>query len=340
MDPTFKLRWLPAVLLISLLLAHVSAQASPCSCSLPQALSVSQRMQFQQQCQTLARGAEALDLRINQFNAKCASVEEKSPLIAECENEEAKLNVEKAEHRTAVVAYQSDLERAINGLLANLDIKIAMTKKRLQSLPRGLDGFQAAADDWIKLGEKAREKARHSAKAAAISVFFVKLAEYPKKEIALDEASLRKIKDLRLKRVFMDDLYAEVFTTQHLDKIKTYEHGLETLETIYKIEQVKQADELKDREEVLTNILKGIEVINHNPEISLLIADGELVTDGVYGWLTYGEAKRRVNQLLDLRDDQLAALKSVTGLYERQIKAKKLLTDFLKCIGKNRVPQG
>jgi hypothetical protein len=141
----------------------------------------------------------------------------------------------------------------------------------------------------------------------------------------LDEESLKRINAILRKRVFMDDLYAQVLTTERLDSLETDADVLNLVKRVKAALVLGSAIESKDREEALKSVLKGIEIAGKNPAITLLIADGEITIDAACGWLADNEAIDRVNQLLSLGEAQFDAVKVLTALYKKDIDNRKTL---------------
>jgi len=314
------------VLLLALGLAPLDSRAVT---SVPNGLPARLKADLTARYQQLAQQHDALNQRINNFNVTYQDVPEGSTLAQQAVTEQAGIDADKARYRRATDAYEADLAAAVKQTLEALNGQIATTRIQLSRATQQLQGFQSSADEWINLGEDARQKARISARDTVASVLLAKLSASNESQTELDETSLKKIGQLLRNRVFMDDLYAQVLTAQHLDALKTDADVIKTLENVRGVVDLSGSN-LNDREEVLKAVLKGIELVDRDPRVALLIADGDITIDSAYGWLAAQEARNRVNQLLDLSGDQLKAVTVLSNLYEKEIKNRNSLMAALQ----------
>jgi molecular chaperone GrpE (heat shock protein) len=267
----------------------------------------------------------ALNSQIDQFTAKCSSVPEGSALENECAQEQSKLQVAKAKYKKDADTYERELVVAIDIELQAISNRIPKTRSELEKLTLQLQGFQASVDEWTNLAADARDKARQTAMENTATVLLDMLAYRNEAQTKLDEESLKRINAILRKRVFMDDLYAQVLTTERLDSLETDADVLNLVKRVKAALVLGSAIESKDREEALKSVLKGIEIAGKNPAITLLIADGEITIDAACGWLADNEAIDRVNQLLSLGEAQFDAVKVLTALYKKDIDNRKTL---------------
>jgi vacuolar-type H+-ATPase subunit I/STV1 len=213
----------------------------------------------------------------------------------------------------------------IDAELDTINNRIAKTRSELEKLAPQLQGLQASIDEWMDLANDARDKARETAQETVATVLLEKLAMRNEAATKLDEESLTRINAILRKRVFMNDLYAQVLTTEKLASLKTDLDVINLLKGVQTSLALGSAIESKEREEVMKAVLEGIGIVNKDPAISLLIADGELTIDAAYGWLAHKEARDRVNQLLSLGEEQFRAVKGLTTLYKKDIDNRKKL---------------
>jgi hypothetical protein len=322
-----KIRWM-LLLVLSVLLSDSPLYGRPPT-PVPDGLTKDQKAEFMPHYLEFKRQYDELAERTKQFNAKYKNIPEDSPLLAEGKQQQALLNTDIANYKQGAQQYEADLAAVLKTRLASLDKQIPITKEQLVKATQQLKGFQESADEWITLADKARETARESAKNTLAAVLLEKLSANNESERALDEDSLKRINALLHDRVFMDDLYAQVLTVQKLDSLKTDASVIKILKTIKGTLDVSNVD-LKGREGILTAVLKGIELVNKDPKIALLIADGEIAIDSAYGWLAAKEARDRVNQLLNLSGDALKGVTAISNLYEAEIRDRRSLMAALQ----------
>jgi len=291
----------------------------------PDGLPATQNAAFKRRYSQLAQLKVTLNSQIDLFMAKCRSVPENSPMVDQCREEEAGLEVAKGHYKKDADAYEHELAAAIETELAVINNRIPQSRKALERLTPQLRGFQASLDEWTTLADDARIKARKTALETVASVLLEKLSMRHAEETQLNEESLKRINRLLRKRVFMDDLYRQVLTVEKLESLKTGGAVIELLKNVDRTLTLAGAVQSRDREEVLKTILMGIEIVNKDPRISLLIADGELTIDAAYGWLAHKEARDRLNQLLNLGEEQFKAVNELTALYKRDIDNRKRL---------------
>jgi hypothetical protein len=292
----------------------------------PDGLPAGQSAAFKLRYLKLTGMKDSLNSRIEQFKTKCGNVpEDKIQLVNECEREQAELNGAKANYYQDADAYEHDLAAAVSAELNIIASRVTKTRKELERVSSQLSGFQAAVEEWTNLAGDARNNARKAALESVASVLLERLSISNEMETQLDEESLKRINVLLRNRVFMDDLYAQVLTAEKIQSLKTELDFINLLKRIDGTMALAEAMESKERVEVLKVILKGIETVDKDPAVALLITDGEITIDAAYGWLANREAKDRINQLLNLNEDQFKAVKILTALYKRDIDNRRLL---------------
>src|SRR6266404_2561510 len=290
----------------------------------PDGLTKDQKAEFMPHYLEFKRQYDELAERTKQFNATYKNILEDSPLLTEGKRQQALLNTDIANYKQGAKQYEADLAAAVKTQLEALDKQIPKTKEQLAKATQQLQGFKESADEWITLAEEARKTARESAKNTLATVLLEKLAVNNESERALDEDSLKRINALLRDRVFMDDLYAQVLTARKLDALKTEGTFINILKDVKGTLDVSNVN-VRDREGILTAVLKGIELVNKDPKVALLIADGEIAIDSAYGWLAAKEARERVNQLLNLSGDALKGVTAISKLYETEVKNRRSL---------------
>ncbi len=110
---------------------------------IPSWASAAQRQKFKLRASELKAQSQGLDAEILRFNEKCESVDEKSPLIGECERDQAVLEEEKARYLEKIKEY-------------NQDLKTEIPKPKPKSVP--VKGPEIAMNDpWGIKGEDLRD---------------------------------------------------------------------------------------------------------------------------------------------------------------------------------------
>jgi hypothetical protein len=314
-------------LAVLLVIFSCLSQRSYALTAVPDGLPAKQNAALKLRYSKLSEMKVTLNSRIDQFTAKCGRVPEGSALEKECTREQADLRVAKANYKKDADAYEGELKVAIDAELQAITSRVPKTRNELERLTAQLQGFQASVDEWTNLADDARKKARQTAMENVAAVLLEMLASRNEAETNLDEESLQRINAILRKRVFMDDLYAQVLTAERLDSLKSDADVLDLLKRVQATLVLDSAIESNDREEVLKSVLKGIEIVSKNPGITLLIADGEIAIDAACGWLAHKEALDRVNQLLSLGDQRFNAVKGLTALYKKDIDNRKKLIE-------------
>jgi hypothetical protein len=280
---------------------------------------------LQRQHLKVMKQREALNLRISKFETTCINVVVGSRKERECEVEQGTIKIEKMHYKTQSDAYELERTVAIDNEVKSISNRLAKTKKRLEELTGTLLGFQDSVDEWVNLANDARDKARHTALETTAKVLLEGLKTGKEAEVKLDEKALKRINLIMRKRVFMDDLFAKVVTTERLASLKT---DLDTIKLLKDVQHgliLGTAMTSKDREEVMKGVLAGIELVNHDPRIALLIADGEITIDAAYGWLAHKLASDRINQLVSLGNARFNEVKGLTSFYKEDVDKRKAL---------------
>jgi len=271
----------------------------------------------------LAKAKAEINRRVDaleKLTVVVGSQQEKDGII-----EQGAIQKAKKAYQPKAETYERDLKLAIAKELKGIDGRIAKYRTRLKELTPKLLGFQDAVDVWVNQADAAREKARHSALEAVAKVLLASLGARKEHAIQLDENALKKINVIMRRRVFMDDLYAKVVTTERLVSLKS------DLDVIHLIEEVQGGLVLaktlgsKDREETAKALLQIIELVYRDPRVTLLIASGDIYIDAGCGWLTLKNSRERVNQLLDLGEDQFKEVNAITSHYKKDVDQRKLL---------------
>jgi hypothetical protein len=109
-------KYLVGVLLMSVLLP----QSGRAQTAVPDGLPATQKAEFADRRVELTQQYATLDQRIARFNSRCGSVSEDSPLIAECEREQAAIRAAKASYKEASGRYERDLAAAMASARAAL----------------------------------------------------------------------------------------------------------------------------------------------------------------------------------------------------------------------------
>jgi hypothetical protein len=253
----------------------------------PNGLPGKQTAAFKLRAQQLAQVKTDLNLRIERFEQTCASVVQGSSLEAACTRDQADIRAAKAAYHQQEDTFDLDLEAAIKEELKVINNRIPKTRKELQNLTPQLLGFQDSVDEWLNKSEQARNTARNTVKESVVTLLLKKLSVAKKSEIKLDEGALSRINILLRKRVFIDDLYAQVLTLDNLRSLKTDLSVIRLLQRVQAAMVIHDAVESGDREETLRALLKVIEIACQDPKVTLLIVDGELAIDAAYGWLAH-----------------------------------------------------
>jgi len=291
----------------------------------PKGLPANKTAAFKLRFAHLTQVKEALNQRIEQFDQACDSVAQGSAQAAACARDQADIRSQKDAYLAQARAYDKDLTVAIDDELQVINNRIPKTRKELENLSSQLLGFQDSVDEWFKLSDDARERARHTVKEAVVTLLLEKLSVAKEEEIKLDEGALSKINVLLRKRVFMDDLYAQVLTVNNLRSLRTDLSVIKLLQRVQAAMVMHTAWESGDREETLRALLKGIEIVCQDPKVTLLIVDGELAIDAASGWLAHKYAKERVDQLLGLGEARFKSVQTLTNLYKTDIDNRKTL---------------
>ena len=227
---------------------------------------------------------------------------------------------------------RSKLSSEIQTKLSMIDQRIPNTRSQIEKYAERLKDFQESLDEWSALPSEARKKALEAAKETLATALLEGLTSRKEKAIELNEDALHNIKNLLRKRVQIDDLYAQVLTDREIDMLKTDRDILGLLNVVKDGLGATGKMPIKDREAAATVLLKTIGIVNTathgQPEIGLLIADGELAIADVYAWKAGVEARARIEQLLQLSDQRLVALKSLTNLYKVDIDNRNALRDL------------
>jgi hypothetical protein len=109
-------KYLVGILLVSILLPWIGHAQT----AVPDGLAATQKTELANRRVELTQQYAALDQRIAHFNSRCGSVSEDSPLIAECEREQAAIRAAKASYKEAASRYERDLAAAMASARAAL----------------------------------------------------------------------------------------------------------------------------------------------------------------------------------------------------------------------------
>lgn len=294
--------------------------------AIPEALPLAQRQALHQKRMELLRRWEDFLDRKARFKREFQGTQEGTPPAEAAAKRKAILKAEADAIVDEADAFNgADLLTAIDTALAAIQQRLPQTRKELEQLTPQLLGFQASVDEWLGLADDAKEKARHSAREQVATLLLEMIGMKKESEIKLDEKALKKIDGLLRKRVFMDDRFAQVVTTERLLSLRTDLDVINLLKHVQSTLVISSAMKSRDREEVAKAVLKGIEIVGRDPRITLLIADGEITIDAAYGWLAHRVAGERVNQLLSLGERRFQAAKGLTALYKKDIETRKAL---------------
>jgi hypothetical protein len=310
---------------LAALVAPVQAQTLALAL-VPVALPRTQRVALNQKRTELLRRWEESLAKKSAFKREFKGTQDGTPRAEVAERRKAILKAEADAIVDDADAFNGPaLLTAIDTALVDIQQRLPKTRKELEQLTPQLLGFQAAVDEWLGLADDARNMARHSAKEQVTTLLLEMVGVKKESEIQLDEKALKKIDTLLRKRVFLDDHFAQVITTERLVSLRTDRDVINILKAVQAALVLHSAWDTRDREEVEKAVLKGIEVVSRDPRITLLIADGEITIDAAYGWLAHKVAEDRVNQLLNLGDTRFEAVRVLTALYNKDIDTRKAL---------------
>ena len=290
-------------------------------------LPTAQRTEFAKRKVELAQQSAALDERIGRFNQRCASVPEHSPLIGECEGEQAAIKVAKANYKKAAGLYERDLAIAIATPCAQRaaeESAYSDLKQRVQTDQQIIRnfGFEQRADEiqaWADLGEQARKSYQEKAHGILMDLALDSIVGGLKAGVSSAPAISQELSN-RLANMFRaaglptDDVafhiaqkVGETITPEQADILAG------------RVENVKHAyhrtKDLKD----LANSEGGIELARsvvavagwRNPGFAILAKDLDTVSLAVYA-TQYEKAKYQINQLTELTETQLTELNEFT----------------------------
>jgi hypothetical protein len=293
----------------------------------PDELPAAQKTEFAKRKLELAQQSAALDERIGRFNQRCGSVPENSPLIGECEREQAAIKVAKANYRDAAALYERDLATASAtpcAQRATEESAYSDLKQRVQTDQQIIRnfGFEQRADeiqDWADLGEQARKSYQEKAHRVLMDFALDSVVGRLKTGVASAPPLSRELSN-RLVGMFraagLPDGDVAFQIAQKVGKTITPEQA-DILAG--RIDNVKHAyDRSKDLND-LANSDGGIELARsvvavagwRNPGFALLAKDLDTVSLAIYA-TQYEKAKYQINKLTQLTETQLTELNDFT----------------------------
>jgi hypothetical protein len=267
-----------------------------------------------------------LDERIGRFNQRCGSVPENSPLIGECEREQAAIKVAKANYKEAATLYERDLATAIATPCAQRAIKESAysdLRQRVQTDQQIIRnfGFEQRADEiqaWADLGEQARKAYQEKARGILMDFAFDSIVGGFKAGVSVApisrELSNRLVKMFKAAGLPNDDVAIQI--AQRVGETLTPEQA-DILAG--RIDNVKLAyDTTKDLKD-LANSQGGIELAKsvvdvaawRNPDFALLAKDLDTVSLAIYA-IQYQKAKYQISKLTEITETQLKELNDFT----------------------------
>lgn len=275
----------------------------------------------------LAQQSAALDERIGRFNQRCGSVPENSPLISECQREQAAIKVAKANYKEAAGLYERDLATAMATLCAQRateESAYSDLKQRVQTDQQIIRnfGFEQRADEiqaWADLGEQARKSYQEKAHRVLMDFALDSIVGGLKTGAASAppisrELSNRLVSMFRAAGLPNDDVAFQI--AQRVGETITPEQA-DILAG--RIDNVKHAyDRTKDLKD-LANAEGGIELTRsvvavagwRNPGFAVLAKDLDTVSLAIFA-LQYEKAKYQINKLTQLTETQLTELNDFT----------------------------
>lgn len=318
-----KRKALSRALWAGLLLLGVSSTVR--AAGLPAALSPEKARHFEAQKSKLDQRRLDIDRAVQSFNSQCGQVPENDTAqIQKCREWQKELLDRAREYQADLAAYKSELLDAIDEELAAIDQRLPKTRAEIEKVSDRLKGYQASLSEWAGLPVKARDKARETAKFTVATLLTQTLMMRKQKKIDLNKDMVKRIDGLMRRRILDEPNLLRLpgmreKTLERLLSLKSDQEALEILSAVQKGMQALTVQEIRNNEEMFTAMLRVIDLINRDPRIALLIADGEIWIDAAYGWWAGREAGERIDQLLDLGDQQLKGLKSLTDLYKSDI---------------------
>ncbi|MBI3079360.1 MAG: hypothetical protein HYY85_20610 [Deltaproteobacteria bacterium] len=286
--------------------------------------------------QELERERLSIERERRSLNAECSRVPaDDEARVQECRARQQRVLSRMRNYQRAAAEFKNRKERLekIDAELVVVGQRIERTRREIERYSARLKDYQASLEEWAKLPLDARDKARHAAKEAAATVLLEKLAQRKEQAVALNEDALARVPTsywqhlrelpftelVRRQKTLYDSVRSAKTEADVIAALSVFKDGVAALPAVPP----------REREEALTVILKVIGAVNstaiRNPAIGLLIADGELVIADLYAWMGGLEARRRINELLNLGDDHLKAIAALTTQYKSDIDARSRL---------------
>lgn len=211
--------------------------------------------------------------------------------------------------------------------LAKLEQRIAATRTAMKNLQVRSGRLQADIDEWVKLAEEARVKAR-----LAILDMAADLGLHYLRDHLTTAELLAKRQDNKLLGVLprfngtpLQKLRAE--TVSKLQTVQSNKEFVNILEGIRTTSDVTAAlgaiyVEPKDLEKWADGVIELMQIFVKHPTLVLVLADSKLAEATLYGWATAFIAKGNYKELAQIGEAQYQEAKTLTKMYIEDLKQR------------------
>lgn len=260
----------------------------------------------------------ALMGRLNSQRAMCSNVKsDQISLIQHCKQFGASIQSEWKKYNSNLSAHGAALQ---GKELRQIELRMAKVRDKLTRFSQSPNRHKKDFEAWAKLGTTAREEAFKAARDAIVSVALAHLGVKKQQAIQLTKHQRGSVK-LMLKHYGPIFKYADKFSAQRLASLQTEAQLLKVLGNLHSSLTVAGKNfSPQDREQLMTGIVELLNLSVSNTHASLLLVDIGILTAASYGWTKGIVSRNRVNQLLALTEQELREVRSLTRLYERDVK--------------------
>jgi uncharacterized protein YjiS (DUF1127 family) len=332
----------------SMLLLTLNAYAGDYArdpCAIPDKIAISQaaRADLQKQYAALAAKSAQLDGSSEALNQDCKNIHRVvgSPSEVSCARRERDITVALGTHGRNVGAFNQRLTDALQTAIPALQAQMATTRNELARMSRNSQQWQHEIDDWIELGEQARNEARLHAAFAAIDTITDLEHEQLAENIELNEDALTTYKSLYasgqrfIPAEFRTALEHQLTTMRtRRDLLQLFQQLSLTADRTYTLYKPLSEDKsIAGLGQFTVGILReSLLLIQASPEATMTVTALDMAQDSAYGWIAHVVAQHRIKEFNGLQDNELGAINTISRLYISQVNNLKTLKDAMNAL--------
>ena len=255
------------------------------------------------------------------------------PAHAQCAGDEQEYSRERIGNTIHVYCVQTvhlHRVRAIDAELTELGGKIDRDHDAVQKWQQQLPGYLEALDEWVKADEAARKATREKARDAIISAATARIVLHANTNIGEARGELDTLWAQYANSPLGSPRFSELLREQGhatgvIRKWQSYREMAETIDNMHTAYEGLDAAEKQKYAEAIIALMKST---IKDPRLNFLVDEVDFTATALLGNATAWTAQQRVDQLLQLGDDRLRALKSLSGSYKADIdKRNRLLSE-------------